>query len=88
MNDVRSEFEAWTSQRYYLLARDKFGGYLSQATEDAWQTWQSATKRVPMTDEQVFADVDIMAANARIGARMPDIMRMVRAIEAHLKGTE
>lgn len=41
----------------------------------------TAEQRVPLTDEQVFADDGIMAANARIGIPLSEIMELARAIE-------
>ena len=45
-------------------------------------------QRVPLSDEQVFADDGIMAANARIGLPLSEIMEITRAVEqAHgIKG--
>lgn len=41
----------------------------------------SMAQRRPLTDEQVFADDGIMAANARIGIPLSGIMELARAIE-------
>ena len=38
-------------------------------------------QRVPLSDEQVFADDGIMAANARIGLPLSEIMEITRAVE-------
>ena len=37
--------------------------------------------REPLSDEQVFADDGIMAANARIGLPLSEIMEITRAVE-------
>jgi len=39
-------------------------------------------QRVPLSEEQVFADDGIMAANARIGIPLSEIMEIVRATES------
>ncbi len=43
---------------------------------------QPPAERVPLTDEQIWNSDDIMSRNAVGGLQMPDLVRLIRAVEA------
>jgi hypothetical protein len=72
------EWSKWSDHRYIYLVNCAFAEGQKSVASPAPQP-QGAQH--PLTDEQVFADEEIMECNAHIGAWMNQLMRLVRAIE-------
>lgn len=89
--DEREAFEVWAWKRLQLNTErcqpPEDGFYMWQSTMDAWMAWQAATDRAalaarkPLTDEQLWANDEIMSLNADLGWNMETIKMFARAVE-------